>query len=390
MWAHAHPSIRCPLCKDALGFQSVDVDAAWPDDLTGTAPDSSGEDSWIEAGALVCTPCSAVFPVHQGVPILLKYPTAMAEAAIAGWPAPAREQLERRGLALPTGQPPRGEEFVSASFSTEWSAYDYGDTLWTAPVEDRLITFRGECGLGEDALAGQRFIEIGCGLGITTNEATKAFAAEAWGVDLSVAVFRAANHFRDNRNLHFVQASVFDLPFAEGHFDFLYSHGVLHHTFSTHEAIRHAARVLRDGAGMYVWLYGHDDVNISSARKIAYHVEEAIRPMIAKMPPGLATATLLPTIPAYQLASWLGTRSGTHKTIYSAKEALHAARDRFTPLFAHRHDVPEVSGWLEEAGFARVSRVVGDEVSDGWSLAIDRNVAVRGYDLHPARGDAPA
>ena len=141
---------------------------------------------------------------------------------------------------------------------------------------------------------------------------------------------------------------------------------------------------------MYVWLYGHDDVNISPARKIAYVVEEAVRPMIAKMSPGLATATLLPTIPAYQLASLLGKRSGTHKTVYSAKEALHAARDRFTPLFAHRHDVPEVSGWLEQAGFGRVSRVGGDEVSDGWALAIDRNVAVRGYDLRAAKEDAPA
>jgi hypothetical protein len=30
---------------------------------------------------------------------------------------------------------------------------------------------------------------------------------------------------------------------------------------------------------------------------------------------------------------------------------VHAARDRFTPKFAHRHPVDEVAGWFRRAGF---------------------------------------
>ena len=105
--------------------------------------------------------------------------------------------------------PRRVRNSSPTSFSTEWEAYDYGDTLWTASTADRLQAFRGECGLQQGDLAGRRFCEIGCGLGILTNEAASALGAEAWGMDLSTSVFRAAAQFRANPRLHFVQASIF-------------------------------------------------------------------------------------------------------------------------------------------------------------------------------------
>lgn len=378
MWSHAHPLLKCPSCRGPLGLHAVTLEAGGasvPRHGGGSA--GTGDAEWIEEGALECTACRTAYPILAGVPILLSYETRMATEAAAGWPGTLRTDLESRGVGLAHGSPPQGEQFVSASFSTEWAAYDYGDTLWTAPVEDRIQTFRGECGLDPGDLQGQRFVEIGCGLGITTNQAATTLGAEAWGVDLSVAVFRAARHFRSNPNLHFVQASVFHLPFEPAQFDFLYSHGVLHHTWSTREAVACAASMVREGGGIYIWLYGHEDVNISLARRTAYSVEALARPVIARMPPWMATVALLPTIPAYQIASAMGRRSGTHMQTYSAKEALHAARDRFTPLYAHRHDVPEVQGWLEDLGFGSIQRVTGDEVSEGWALAIDRNVALR-------------
>jgi SAM-dependent methyltransferase len=344
-----------------------------------TGVESSGKTSevWIDDGALLCRACVNVFPIASGVPILLTYATALSRRTFEEWPGAFRRELTDGGYHLPADTPPKGEEFVAASFSTEWADYDYGSTLWTAPLHDRIETFRAECGLRDGDLAGKQFCEIGCGLGILTNEAASGLGATAWGVDLSQAVFRAANQFKNNPRLHFVQASVFRLPFAGDTFDFLYSHGVLHHTWSTREAVKHAAAALRRDGTIYVWLYGHADVRISVVRQIAYAVEEVIRPFIARMPSPLATAVLLPSIPLYQLASAAGQRSGTHATRYTAQQALHAARDRFTPLYAHRHEVDEVEGWLTDMGFKAVQRVSGDTAAPSWRLAIDRNVAVR-------------
>lgn len=379
MWLHAVERLACPQCGDkplVLAVVGADVDTS---DATANDSRSSPtcEQHWIESGGLCCDGCYTAFPIHKGVPVLLTYPTPHAEQAMDAWPEQDRRRMMARGFRLARKAAPKGERLVGKSFSTEWNDYDYGVTLWTAPTADRLAAFRGECGLENGALVGRRFVEIGCGLGILTNEAATGLGAEAWGVDLSTAVFRAARHFRQNPQVHFVQASVFALPFRAREFHFLYSHGVLHHTWSTREALRQAVELVSSGGRMYVWLYGYDDVRISPARRFAFCFESITRPLISRMPASLATAFLWPTIPAYKIASWLGRSSGTHGTVYTAQQAIHAARDRFTPLYAHRHDFEEVSAWLSEMGFHSNHRLRKDEVVPSWGLAIERNVAIR-------------
>ena len=375
MWMHAAELVVCPRCKAQLSLRIVADDGT----IEGPAPGAANAaPRWIEAGLLSCTHCRCFYAIHSGVPILLRYKTAMAESAYAAWPQRLRQQLADAGTGFPTDDPPPGEKFVAASFSTEWQAYDYGPTLWTASTADRLEAFRGECGLGPGDLKGKRFCEIGCGLGILTNEAAAVLGAQAWGMDLSTSVFRAAAQFRDNPHLHFVQASVFSAPFRAQQFDFVYSHGVLHHTWSTKEAVRHAAQLVNEGGGLYVWLYGYDDVRVSLPRRLAFALEEKTRPMIARLPPKVATAVLWPLVPMYQVASLLGLRAGTHGATYSAQQAIHAARDRFTPLYAHRHEFDEVAGWYEEIGLQEPHKVEASEVPPSWALAIERNVAIRG------------
>jgi ubiquinone/menaquinone biosynthesis C-methylase UbiE/uncharacterized protein YbaR (Trm112 family) len=386
MWGHALPSLRCPKCRGGLSLRAVEPEVRDP---AGEPLVATTEQIWIRTGALLCTACSNVYPVHEGVPILLTYTSPTAKTATENWPDAVRRVVADAGFSLPDGRPPRGEKFVQASFSLEWEEYDYGDTLWTASTEDRIRTFVGECGVERGRLAGKRFCEIGCGLGIMTRAAANELGAEAWGVDLSQAVFRAAREFEDDPRLHFVQASVFAMPFAEESFDFVYSHGVLHHTWSTKAAIGSAIQHLRPDGSLYVWLYGLDDVRISLLRRVAYAGEALTRPLVARLPGPLATLALWPTVPLYQWASGRGIREGTHTKRYTARQALHAARDRFTPLFAHRHETGEVREWLErDFGFPRVETVRGDEVSESWRLAMDRNVALRAHRVAAAPGVA--
>lgn len=367
MWSHVVERLRCPQCRSAL--QAVDTEGR---DAEVAAP------RWYDSGALLCDRCHVVYPIQAGVPILLNYRTRLAHKVFHAWPNALRTRLEPKGYDLAAGTPPPGEKFVGATFSTEWRHYDYGATLWTGSTSDRLRTFQGECGLSSGALAGKKYCEIGCGLGILTNNAAESLGAEAWGIDLSSAVFRAASQFKENRRVHFVQASVFHAPFSPQEFDFVYSHGVLHHTWSTHRAVEAAASLVRPGGTLYVWLYGYADVRVSIPRRIAYALEVSTRPILARAPSAVTTSLLATLIPIYQLASFLGRKSGTHGTTYTARQALHAIRDRFTPLFAHRHEVEEVAAWLHELGFANLATVKPEDVAKSWSLAMERNVAIRG------------
>ena len=380
MWEHAVRAVACPRCNGPLKVKVIHDERQSKSEqaLLDTHLAAASEHRWIETGVLWCDTCRCIYPIHCGVPILLTYKTELAETAYGAWPALLRRSLVDSGLHFSSDKAPIGEKCVGATFSIEWEAYDYGPTLWTASTVDRLETFRGECGLSDGDLEGKRFCEIGCGLGILTNQAATGLGAEAWGMDLSTSVFRAAAHFKANPHVNFVQASILSAPFTPQQFDFVYSHGVLHHTLNTKEALHRAAQLVRLDGSLYVWLYGYDDIRISLLRQLAYAVERVTRPLIARLPSPIATVVLLPLIPMYQIASLLGKFSGTHGSTYSAKEAMHAARDRFTPLFAHRHEFEEVANWFEEIGLKAIHRVAPTEVSSSWALAIERNVAIRG------------
>jgi len=382
MWEHAVETVACPRCSGPLTPRVIHDERRSVTHSGPSQPDLSGiSDRWIETGVLCCDTCKCAFAIHRGVPILLRYKTRLAQAAYDTWPAALRRDLLEGGFDFSSDTAPRGEKYVAATFSTEWETYEYGATLWTGSTVDRLQTFRGECGLKAGELAGLRFCEIGCGLGILTNEAAEGFGADAWGMDLSTSVFRAAAHFKANPRVHFVQASVFSAPFKPQEFAFVYSHGVLHHTWNTKEAVLRAVQLLRSDGSLYVWLYGYGDVRVSIPRQVAFAVEALLRPLIARLPPPVATAVLLPLVPLYQVASLLGKLSGTHGSKYSPRQALHAARDRFTPLFAHRHEFDEVANWFREIGLTTIHKVAGAEVAPSWALALERNVAVRGSRL---------
>jgi len=245
--------------------------------------------------------------------------------------------------------------------------------------EDHERRFLSEMAFRSPGLNSSDFLEIGCGLGITTALAQGNYKTDAVGVDLSGAALRAADRYKKNPFLHFVQASAFYLPFEEKSFDILYSRGVLHHTYSTRAAFRAASRYCRAGGGLYLWVYGKGSVQEGLFRRAAFLTEAVTRPVLSRKPdswPGVAFLSCMGLgYMAYN--AYRRTRSPEIQPL-NFQRAVHAARDRFTPRYAHRHDVREVVGWFEEAGFQDI------EVVDWHCMpAADwddyrRNVGVRG------------
>src|SRR3989442_13584245 len=119
--------LACPLCRGKLEVRA----AVWlqqpvaPADLAvleATAPIDPTDEIEIEvvAGALICARCRCYYPIHNGVPRLLTYPTEVARVHArehAQWIA---EQLS--GYTLPASEPPPGEAGGLRNFSNEWTA----------------------------------------------------------------------------------------------------------------------------------------------------------------------------------------------------------------------------------------------------------------------------
>ncbi|HXF24789.1 MAG TPA: methyltransferase domain-containing protein [Gemmatimonadaceae bacterium] len=332
---------------------------------------------YIEAGLLACSTCKTYFPVMHGLPVLVPYTTPIHHEFSSTF----SDRLSKYpDYHFPNSTPVSGEQFVMNSFSTEWLAYEYDGVIWDLSYEDHEKRLLSE--LGPDALKAGRhgtFLEVGCGIGLSTFFAAKNMECDAIGVDLSLAVLVATRHFRDNPFLHFVQASAFSIPLKKEIADVIYTHGVLHHTYSTEKAVKAVGPHCRENGWMYVWLYGSGSKGGSVARRVAFHLEEATRPMIARNLTSPFSRAALGTLSfAYLLVNTLHRVKDPTVEKYDYGKALHAARDRFTPLYAHRHDYPEVAAWLQDLGFEDIAEVDWRTMPTANQDNYRRNTGVRG------------
>jgi SAM-dependent methyltransferase len=169
-----------------------------------------------------------------------------------------------------------------------WQANPCGTKFADAPpgsrrfyelVEQHRYTKEWHIPLAADfaGTKGLRVLEIGCGLGTDGVQFARA-GADYTGVDLTNAAVELAQKNFDLHGLSgtFRTADAENLDFANDSFDLVYSHGVLHHTPDTAQAVKEIHRVLRPGGRAVVMLYHRDSynyrVNISILRRAGAHL----------------------------------------------------------------------------------------------------------------------
>jgi ubiquinone/menaquinone biosynthesis C-methylase UbiE len=128
-----------------------------------------------------------------------------------------------------------------------------------------------------EQMRGKRVLEIGCGCGSEAERFARA-GAEYTAVDLTKAAPTITRQRFKLAGLsgRFVQGDAENLPFADGSFDVVYSHGVLHHTPDTPRTIREVYRVLANGGRAMIMLYYRNSfnyqVNLKMFRRIRAHL----------------------------------------------------------------------------------------------------------------------
>ena len=169
-----------------------------------------------------------------------------------------------------------------------WQANPCGTKFADAPpgsrrfyelVEQHRYTKEWHIPLAADfaGAKGLKVLEIGCGVGTDGVQFARA-GADYTGVDLTDAAVQLAQKNFDLLGLPgtFRTADAENLDFANDSFDLVYSHGVLHHTPDTAQAVREIHRVLRPDGRAVVMLYHRDSynyrINISILRRAGAHL----------------------------------------------------------------------------------------------------------------------
>ena len=199
--------LSCPNCEEELQLQ----------DVTQT------EGIEILQATLICSACSACFPVVRGVPrfadLQLIDEDKAATASNFGW------QWQH--------------------FTQDEAFYERQLLGWLAPVQPSFL---------KDKVV----LEGGCGKGRHTLLAARWGARDVVSVDLSDAVETAFAATKGSLNMHIVQADLCKLP-VKPIFDYAFTVGVLHHIPDPYAGFKSMAAKIKPGGNFSVWVYGAEN-----------------------------------------------------------------------------------------------------------------------------------
>ncbi len=199
--------LSCPTCDGQLQLQDV----------------AETEGIEILRATLVCSQCSATFPVVRGVPRFADLQDIdedkAATASNFGW------QWQH--------------------FTQEEDFYERQLLGWLAPVQPSFL---------KDKVV----LEGGCGKGRHTLLAARWGARDVVSVDLSDAVETAFAATKGSPNMHIVQADLCKLP-VKPIFDYAFTVGVLHHTPDPYAGFKSMAAKIKPGGSFSVWVYGAEN-----------------------------------------------------------------------------------------------------------------------------------
>lgn len=151
---------------------------------------------------------------------------------------------------------PRFVEFdnYADTFGFQWQHWSaiLSDQRGTANKKETVIARRTH--FKEYDTKGKTVLECGMGGGDDTEILLSYPFGEVYSFDLSRAVERAQKYLDDDK-LRLFQASIYDIPFADGSFDFVFCHRVIQHTPDPEQALRCICRKVKPGGVLFVHSY---------------------------------------------------------------------------------------------------------------------------------------
>lgn len=140
-------------------------------------------------------------------------------------------------------------ELTSKSFGYEWSKFNN-------LLPDHEAIFQDYFDLVDASdIKGKVVLDAGCGMGRWTKFVLNYNPGELYCLDLSRAIDIAQDILDDTEKVFFIQGDIYNLPFEDNFFDFIYSLGVLHHLPDVEKGFKFLSSKLRRGGKLLVYIY---------------------------------------------------------------------------------------------------------------------------------------
>ena len=244
------------------------------------------------------------------------------------------------------------------SFGEEWDKFDAFSKEEISQVGNEYFDI-----VDLDGLKNASVLDVGCGTGRWTKFIAP-YVSHVDSIDPSKAVYSAAKLLEKEDNVRLSIASVSNLPFPEGSFDFVFSLGVLHHIPDTQQAMKDAVKMVKKNGQFLVYLYYSLD-NKGAFYKFIFHTSTLFRRVICKMPQGLksvvcdiiAFTVYLPFIGLGKLLKMMLPKSKVYQKIplsYYVGKSLNIVRndalDRFGTPLEQRFSRKEIEEMMINSG----------------------------------------
>lgn len=342
--------IICPVCKKEFSTKSF--------------KDENGE---TKDGMLICQ-SGHFFPIVNFVPRIMAGDLRhMLYGQFAYFFVEYKNLLPQEKLnRLPDFAAKKKEE-TSKSFAYEWQKFSKMLQEWKKnfgfyfePVKD--IGF----------LRDKAILEIGCGKGRHTMYAAD-IAKEVIAVDFGMAVDVALENNKDKKNVYFVQADIYNLPFREKSFDFIFSLGVLHHLPTPEEGFGRLVNLLKNNGKILLYVYHSFPKN--SFNYYLLGLVNAFRNITTRIPHNslyilcypIAFLSYVILVLPYKLFFKKVVKNGWPLAMYSEypfQVLLNDTFDRFSAPIENRYSKEQIVKWYQNAGLRNIDVLGGS----GWRI----------------------
>lgn len=349
------------MCKGPLKFEAIEkkrIELDEKESITGfdstkTKEEEIFEDSVeevVKEGVLICESCKVWYPISNYVPVMLVFRTQFHDFFAK------KHHLELpNGYTFPKWSAKPGEKNIQETFTEEWNALQ-DDELSFAFTKDELVPLHRDVFLQWSngiPVNVKEVLNVGCGFGAEADALSKIVKdADIYGIDLNFSLLNSGQLFTKKPSIHLIIASLFHLPFNKSSFDLVYCQGVLHHTYSTHDAFNSIAAFVKEGGYIFTWVYALEDHLIIKGivgvfSKLKYIAQNILRPLFSRFPGHLRKITVFSISLVYHYIELSRSR---HKEEWKLKNTFHSLYDLLTPRFAYRHSFNEVIEWYETLG----------------------------------------
>ncbi|MCH8147761.1 MAG: methyltransferase domain-containing protein [Planctomycetes bacterium] len=301
--------LRCPATKAKLRVEQ----AVW-------------RGNEVQSGMLVSRDGTLAYPIIGGIPRML--------------PGVRTEDDLRRVYA--------------DSFGYQWTHFQWERVL----DESEYFAISDQT---PDSLREKTVLDAGCGGGRVSRVLAK-HCRRLIGLDFTIAVDRARTNTRSHSQCEFVQGDVLRPPLANEAFDYVWCHGVLHHTSDARAGVCALAGVVKPGGELHIVLFlkawaplrATDVATRALIRRLPY----AIGVKVCRV---MGTLRHLPAASFWKRFVWFSLQP-------SAELRTCCNFDWYMPRYHHEHTVDEVRSWFRDGGFTRIRYI------NGWPYA---NAAVQ-------------